>query len=100
VEEANPEHSTLTRDVDLLVRRSDLEQIKRAAEKQGIRLIYGDARPAKNAVRLILTDLTAPIAPERKHIYGKEVKVIPLATGIAYTFAAWTPPASSLARSN
>src|SRR4051812_3306327 len=52
VEEANPEHATLTRDVDLMVRRADLERIKEVAEKNGFRfrhaagvdmLIYGDS---------------------------------------------------------
>jgi hypothetical protein len=37
VEEANPEHSTLTRDVDLMVRRSDLDRIKDAAARNGFR---------------------------------------------------------------
>ena len=33
VEEANPEHATLTRDVGLMVQRSDLDRIKIAAIK-------------------------------------------------------------------
>ncbi len=85
VEEANPEFTSLTRDVDLMVRRSDLDRIKLAAARNGFRfrhaagvdmLIYGDDEPAKNAVRLIPAP---PIEPERKRIHGKEVMVIPVA---------------------
>ena len=97
VEEASPEHSALTRDVDLMVRRSDLARIQEAAAKNGFRfrhaagvdmLVYGDTASAKNAVHLIFSGekvrLTypvpaPPIEPERKHIHGKEVMVIPVA---------------------
>ena len=97
VEEAKPEHSTLTRDVDIMVRRSDLDQIKLAAEKHGFRfrhaagvdmLIYGDAESAKNAVHLVFSGEkvrphyaapTPPIDPEPKNILGKDVMVIPVA---------------------
>ena len=97
VEEANPEHSTLTRDVDLMVYRSDLDRIKLAAGNNGFRfrhtdgvdmLVYGGREPAKNAVHLIFsgervrpTDpvATPPIAPERKRIHDQEVFVIPVA---------------------
>jgi hypothetical protein len=82
VEEANPEHSTLTRDVDLMVRRSDLERVKIAAAKNGFRyrhaggedmLLYGDTNTAKNAVHLVFSGEKVrpnqatpnpPIAPE------------------------------------
>jgi hypothetical protein len=94
VEEANPEHTPLTRDVDLLVRRSDLERIKEAAAKDGFRfrhaagvdmLIYGPAESAKNAVHLLFSgekvrpNQTTPnpsIKPEHKHVHGKDVLVI------------------------
>src|SRR5271157_902461 len=97
VEEASPEHSALTRDVDLMVRRSDLARIKEAAAKNGFRfrhaagvdmLVYGDTATAKNAIHLVFSGekvrLTypvpaPPIEPERKHIHGKEVMVIPVA---------------------
>jgi hypothetical protein len=97
VEEANPEQTALTRDVDLMVLRSDLERIKSVAARRGFRfrhvagvdmLIYGDAEPAKNAVHLIFSgekfrpNYVAPtpaIEPEAKRILGKEVMVIPVA---------------------
>jgi hypothetical protein len=56
VEEADPTHSTLTRDVDLMVRREDLDRVKEVAAKNGFRfrhtagldmLLYGDADSAK-----------------------------------------------------
>lgn len=36
VEEANPEHATLTRDVDLMVRREDLERVTAVGERLGL----------------------------------------------------------------
>ena len=101
VEEANPEHSSLTRDVDLLVARTDLDRIKSAAEKNGFRyrhaaggdmLIHGDIESAKNAVHLIFsgekvrpnyTTATPPIQPELKLIHGRGVMVIPVADLVA-----------------
>lgn len=89
VEEANPEFTSLTRDVDLIVRRSDLERIKLTVARNGFRfrhsfgedmLIYGDGKSAKNAVHLIFNrEKASPIEPERKRIHGKEVMVIPVA---------------------
>jgi hypothetical protein len=97
VEEANPEQTALTRDVDLLVHRSDLERVKFAAAKHGFRfrhvagvdmLIFGDTESARNAVHLIFSGEKVrpsylvpapPIEPERKNIHGKEVMVIPVA---------------------
>src|SRR5271156_505147 len=95
VEEANPEQTALTRDVDLMVLRSDLQRIKSAAAKQGFRfrhvagvdmLVFGDVEPARNAVHLIFSGEkvrphyvapTPAIEPQPKKILGKEVMVIP-----------------------
>ena len=97
VEEADPEHATLTRDVDLMVHRVDLERIKEAAAQRGFRfrhtagvdmLLYGPTDSAKNAVHLIFSgekvrpNQATPnpqIEPERKQIHGQEVMVIPVA---------------------
>ena len=97
VEEANPEHTTLTRDVDLMIRREDLERVKEAAAREGFRfrhtagvdmLLYGDTNSARNAVHLIFSmekvrpNQAVPnpsIAPEKKLIQGGEVMVIPVA---------------------
>ncbi len=96
VEEANPELTALTRDVDLMVNRSDLEQIKETAGEGGFRfrhtagvdmLIYGPTESARNAVHLLFSgedvrptqaSPNPPIRPERKRVHGKEVLVIPL----------------------
>jgi hypothetical protein len=97
VEEANPEQTALTRDVDLMVLRSDLERIKSAAARHGFRfrhvagvdmLVFGDVEPVRNTVHLIFSGEkvrpnylapTPPIEPQRKNILGKEVMVIPVA---------------------
>jgi hypothetical protein len=96
VEEADPAQTALTRDVDLMVRRSDLERIKQAAAKNGFRfrhtagvdmLLYGSADSAKNAVHLIFSGEKVrpnqatpnpPILPEKKVIHGREVLVVPV----------------------
>jgi len=97
VEEADPEHTTLTRDVDLMIRREDLERVKDAAARHGFRfrhtagvdmLLYGDTDRARNAVHLIFSGETVgpnqavpnpPIAPVTKRIHDGEVMVIPVA---------------------
>ncbi len=95
VEESDPTHSVLTRDVDILIRRSDLESVIATAESQGFRfrhvagvdmLLYGEK--AANAVHVVFTGekvAQSPmvpnpaLAPERRFIKGQEVRVIPLA---------------------
>ena len=88
VEEADPTQTALTRDVDLMVRRSDLERIKEAAARNGFRfrhaagvdmLLYGSTESARNAVRLIFSGEEIPILPEKKVIHGREVLVVPVA---------------------
>ena len=95
VEEADPTHSMLTRDVDIMIRRSDLERVIAVAESQGFRfrhaagldmLLHGGK--AANAVHLLFTgEKVKPsqvipnpeLSPERKRIQGREVAVIPVA---------------------
>jgi hypothetical protein len=97
VEEANPELTALTRDVDLMIRREDLERIKEATASHGFRfrhtagvdmLLYGETDSARNAVHLVFSGEfvrpnqaapNPPIAPEKKQIHGGEVMVIPVA---------------------
>jgi hypothetical protein len=97
VEEADPEHTTLTRDVDLMIRREDLERVKVAAARHGFRfrhtagvdmLLYGETDRARNAVHLVFSEemvrpnqavSNPPIAPQKKRIHGGEVMVIPVA---------------------
>jgi hypothetical protein len=95
VEEADPTHSILTRDVDLLIRRSDLERVIVVAESHGFwfrhaagldMLLYGSK--AASAVHLLFSgEKVKPsqmipnpeLSPERKTIQGREVAVIPVA---------------------
>ncbi len=97
VEEASPEHAATTRDVDLLVHRSDLDRIQKAAAEDGFRfrhaagldmLIYGPVESARNAVHLLyagekVTPAQATpnptINPAHKYFHGKTVLVIPIA---------------------
>lgn len=96
VEEADPEHAMLTRDVDILVNRADLEKIINVASQHGFRfrhvagldmLTFGETDSAKNAVRLLFSgEFVRPtqatphpsIAPTRKVVFGEEVFVVPL----------------------
>jgi hypothetical protein len=95
VEEVDPAHSVLTRDVDILISRSDLERVIAVAESHGFRfrhaagvdmLLYGGK--ASNAIHLLFagesvkpaqTAPNPPVAPERKIVKGREVNVIPVA---------------------
>jgi hypothetical protein len=96
VEEADPTHSVLTRDVDLMIQRSDLERVKEIAAQHGFRfrhtagvdmLLYGASDSARNAVHLIFSGEKVrpnqatpnpPIRPERKAIHGRDVFVVSL----------------------
>ncbi len=94
VEAANPAHSVLTRDLDILIQRSDLDRVIAVAAAKGFKfrhvagvdmLLFGDK--AINAVHLLYSEekvkasqlLANPsIAPERKLIKNQEVWVIPV----------------------
>jgi hypothetical protein len=107
VEEADPEHATLTRDVDLMVRRADLERIKEAASANGFRYrhtagldmpTFGAADSARNAIHLVFSGETVrptqavpnpPLAPERKTVHGREVHVIALADLVRMKLSAY-----------
>ena len=78
VEEANPEHSTLTGNVDLMVERTDLDRIRAVATHARFRstegvdmLVWG-----RHTVRLTF-GIRGSIAPVRKQILGVDVMVIP-----------------------
>jgi len=94
VEAADPAQSVLTRDVDILIQRADLDRVITVAESQGFRfrhvagvdmLLFG--KKALNSVHLIFAEervkanqlLPNPtIAPERKLIKGRQISVIPV----------------------
>jgi hypothetical protein len=107
VEEADPEHTTLTRDVDLMIRRSDLDRVKEIAARHGFRfrhsagldmLLYGDTNSARNAVHLLFSgekvrpNQATPnpaIQPERKSILGEDVFVISVADLVRMKLSAY-----------
>jgi hypothetical protein len=84
----------LTRDVDLMMDRSDFEMIKQAAPRHGFHyrhaagpdmLLHGDEKKAIRGVRLLFRKVrhtqtpNPPLRPERITLYGKEVSVVPVA---------------------
>jgi hypothetical protein len=107
VEEADPEHATLTRDVDLMIRRSDLERVREIGARHGFRfrhtagldmLLYGETNSARNAVHLLFsgekvrpnqTTPNPPIQPEKKSILGVEVFIIPVADLVQMKLSAY-----------
>jgi len=84
----------LTRDVDLMIQRSDLETVKEIATQHGFRfrhaagadiLLHSASDRARNAVHLIFSGEKVrpnqaapnpPVRPERKTIHGQEIFVI------------------------
>lgn len=97
VENADSTHSSLTRDIDLMIRREDLESLVRVAEAHGFRfrhpagidtLLYGESTNARNAVRLLFAnekvkasqaEPNPPVRPTRLRLHGQGFWVIPVA---------------------
>jgi len=95
VEAVDPTHSVLTRDVDIMIRRSDLDKVMAVAESQGFRfrhvagvdtLLFGEK--AINAIHLVFAEEKVKasqatpnpaLAPVRKSVMGEEVSVMPVA---------------------
>jgi hypothetical protein len=95
IERVDRDQVMLTRDVDLMIDRSDFERIKEAAPRHGFHyrhaagldmLLHGDDKKAIRGVHLLFSgekvrpNQTAnpPLTPERIAIYGREVSVIPV----------------------
>jgi hypothetical protein len=96
VEEADPAQSMLTRDVDLMIRRADLESVKQIAARGDFRfrhvagidmLLYGESDSARNAIHLLFSEekvrpnQASPnpaIEPQRKTFLGRTVAVVPI----------------------
>lgn len=94
VEAADPSQTTLTRDVDLMIRRADLDRVKEIAARSGFHfrhaagldmLIAGSPETARNAVHLVFSEEKVredqatpnpPIRPEERAIHGRKVFVI------------------------
>ncbi len=97
VENADATHSSLTRDIDLLVRRSELPKVIEVAERSGFRyrhtaaldrFLYGETTSAKNAIHLLFSgekvkdaqaEPNPEIRPTTLRLAGMEFRVIPVA---------------------
>ena len=96
VENADSTHSSLTRDIDIMIRRDDLPRVVSIAEQFGFRyrhsagldmLLYGESNSARNAVHLLFagervkqTQLEAhpAIRPVRAGLHGQDFLVVPV----------------------
>ena len=96
VENADSTHSSLTRDIDVMIRRDDLPHVVAIAEQHGFRfqhstgldmLLYGATNSARNAVHLLFTGEKTKetqlephpgIRPVRAGMHGQEFLVIPV----------------------
>lgn len=96
LEAADPSQSTLTRDVDVMIDRPQIGQVRRLAEQRGFHfrhsagldmLIAGTPEMARNAVHLVFSGEKVregqaapnpPIRPEKRLLQGREIAVIAL----------------------
>jgi hypothetical protein len=96
VENADSTHSSLTRDIDVMILREDLPRVVAIAEENGFRfrhssgldmLLYGDTNSARNAVHLLFTgekvkaaqlEPHPTIRPVRTGLHGQDFLVIPV----------------------
>ncbi len=93
VEESDPAHSMLTRDVDLMIQRSDMGRVIGIAEGCGFRfrhaagvdmLLYGDT--VKTPIHLLFS---VDISPVQKMVHGEYVAVIPVADLLRMKLSSW-----------
>jgi hypothetical protein len=95
IERVDRDQVMLTRDVDLMIDRSDFERVKDVAPRHSFHyrhaagldmLLHGDEKKAIRGVHLLFSDEKVrpdqtpnpSLAPEQITIYGKEVSVIPV----------------------
>lgn len=97
VENSDATHSTLTRDIDVMIRRSDLPKVIEIAQEHGFRfrhsggvdmLLYGDAASAKNAIHLLFSgervkasqaEPNPKLEPTKLKMHDMDFWVIPVA---------------------
>jgi len=107
VENADSTHSSLTRDIDLLIRRDDLSRVQAIAQEHGFRfrhsagldrLLYGETNSARNAVHLLYvgekvkaTQLEPHPAlhPVRAALHGQDFQVIPVVDLVRMKLSSW-----------
>ncbi len=96
VENADSTLSSLTRDIDLMIERTDLPRVIEIAESKGFRfrrsegvdmLLYGETRSARNAIHLLYArekvkesqlEEHPSIRPTRAGLHGQDFLVIPV----------------------
>lgn len=96
VENADSTHSSLTRDIDIMIRRDDLPRVVAIAEERGFRfrhsagldmLLYGETNRAVNAVHLLFAgerikesqvEAHPALRPVRASLHGQDFLVIPV----------------------
>ncbi len=76
VENADPTHSSITGDIDVMIRREDLSRVVAIAEENGFRL--RQAAETRIPVRLICAGENGDIRPVRAGLHGQEFWVIPV----------------------
>lgn len=97
VEKIDPASSVLTRDIDVMIHRSDLSRIIEVAQGHGFKfrhvagvdmLLYGDKMSAKDAIHLLFSgekvkasqpEANPPLKPVRINMHGNDLWVIPVA---------------------
>jgi len=96
VENADSTHSSLTRDIDIMIQREDLPRVVAVAEGHGFRyrhsagidmLLFGETNSARNAVHLLYAgekvkatqlESHSGIRPVRAGLHGQDFWVIPV----------------------
>ena len=107
VENADSTHSSLTRDIDLMIRRADLRRVIAVAEEHGFRfrhssgvdmLLYGETSSARNAIHLLFSgekvketqaEAHPDIRPVRAGLHGQDFLVIPVGDLVRMKLSSW-----------
>jgi hypothetical protein len=95
IEQVDPDLVMITRDIDIMIQRSDFERVKEAAPRHGFHfrhaagldmLLYGAEKKAVRGVHLVFGGEKVkadqapnpPLAPEPVKVYSKEVSIVPV----------------------
>jgi hypothetical protein len=107
VENADATHSSLTRDIDVMIRRDDLPRVIAIAEEHGFRfrhsagidmLLFGETSSARNAIHLLYADEKVKatqleshpgIHPVQAGLHGQEFQVIPILDLVRMKLSSW-----------
>jgi len=107
VENADSAHSSLTRAIDVMIRRDDLPRVIAIAEEHGFRfrhsagmdmLLFGETNSARNAIHLLYAgekvratqiESHPSIRPVRAGLHGQDFQVIPVLDLLRMKLSAW-----------